>query len=539
MNTNIPRLTQSKTGFYSYRRKIKEAHRHLFEGRRELKKSFDTKDLRHALRLHKDMDRWFDSVLATQGYGIEIAPELAPKQMVVEVVKDLKNRNLHPTDQPRLDATSGAEGFNRFTADILEALPILVSNAKGSVADEEVFEKFEVLKRRGNQFIKLHAYGMEVNRLKKRLQSKYGDIDMLGLMAKPNTRSPKRAWDSSDPDVIKYKIMSGDPDFTPDPTWHHALHSYLKQNLEKPRNADTKRKWEVAVTSLCQRLSMVLPLGMKTRLDALDFTLLQDFVNDTWSNGSTRAKNLATYAAVVANWNKLHRDQAVPNHFADLVKENRVKVEIDSKVRRSFTPNEHAVFMQQLMDSADPEIKTIGLIMETYGAPTGEAACLLRQDVKLSVTTPHLIIRNNKYRVLGKKRLERALPIVEPLLSHLKDYIGNHFTGGNTDLLFPKFGQGRHASGDRSKKLSEFVDNQRPDDDTLLSPYSLRHTFADKYDAAGVSTSKGMYIMGHKSKQSSSVHARYGTGRNIADLVADMKAIVAVKEWGYFEEYDD
>ena len=29
MNTNIPRLIQSKTGFYSYRRKIKEAHRHM------------------------------------------------------------------------------------------------------------------------------------------------------------------------------------------------------------------------------------------------------------------------------------------------------------------------------------------------------------------------------------------------------------------------------------------------------------------------------------------------------------------------------
>ena len=66
------------------------------------------------------------------------------------------------------------------------------------------------------------------------------------------------------------------------------------------------------------------------------------------------------------------------------------------------------------------------------------------------------IIRNNKYRLLGKRRLERAIPIIEPLLSHLKDYIDNHFTGSNTDLLFPKFGEGRHASGDRSKKLSDF-----------------------------------------------------------------------------------
>ena len=121
----------------------------------------------------------------------------------------------------------------------------------------------------------------------------------------------------------------------------------------------------------------------------------------------------------------------------------------------------------------------------------------------------------------------------------MRDYIDNHFTGSGTDLLFPKFGKGRHASGERSKKLSAFVDNQRPDDDELLSPYSLRHTFSDKYDAAGVSRSKGEYIMGHKSEQSNKVHAMYGTGRNVADLVEDMKAIVAVKEWGFFEEYDD
>ena len=150
-----------------------------------------------------------------------------------------------------------------------------------------------------------------------------------------------------------------------------------------------------------------------------------------------------------------------------------------------------------------------------------------------------MVVKNNKYRILGKKRLERAVPIVEPLLSHLKDYIDNHFTGSNPDLLFPQFGEGRHASGDRSKKLSAFVDNQRPDDDALLSPYSLRHTFKDRYQRARVPQDIGEYIFGHNSEQASKVHAKYGTGRGVEDLVKDMKAIVAVKEWGYFEEYDD
>ncbi|MAI19564.1 MAG: hypothetical protein CNE96_09135 [Rhodobacteraceae bacterium MED-G08] len=537
MNTNIPRLTQSKTGFYSYRRKIKEAHRHLFEGKRELKKSFDTKDLRHALRLHKDMDRWFDSILATEGHGLDISPEVAPKQKVVEVIKDLKNRNLHPTDQPKLDVTASPAGFMRFMESITEAIPVILAQDK--LTDEEVFEVFEELKKKGNSFVNLLSYRMEVNSLKKRLQSRYGDVDMVGLMAKPSSRNPKQPWDSGDPDVIKYKIMTGDPELTPDPTWSDAMYAYLKHNLDKPRNADTAQKWKNAVISLCQRLSIALPLGMKTRLDALDFTLLRDFVNDTWSNAATRGKNLRTYAAILNNWNKMYPEQAVINHFSVLVADNNSKEERDTKVRRSFTPDEHAVFMRQLLDNTDPEIKTIGLIMEAYGAPTGEAACLLREDIKLKVETPHLIIRNNKYRVLGKKRLERALPIIEPLLSHLKGYIDNHFTGSGADLLFPRFGSGTHASGDRSKKLSALVENQRPDDDALLSPYSLRHTFTDKYQAASVPQNIGEYIMGHKSKQSNKIHAEYGTGRNVKDLVKHIEAIITVKEWGYFEEYDD
>ena len=126
----IPCLTQTKTGYYGYRRKIKEAHRHLFDGKRELKKSFDPKDLRHALRLHKELDRWFDRVLATQGHGLDIPPEVAPKQKVVEVIKGLKNRNLHPTDQPKLDVTAGPAEFMRFVESITEAIPLIIAQYK-------------------------------------------------------------------------------------------------------------------------------------------------------------------------------------------------------------------------------------------------------------------------------------------------------------------------------------------------------------------------------------------------------------------------
>ena len=43
MQQDIPRLTQTKTGVYGYRRKIKQEHRHLFENKREMSKVLQNK----------------------------------------------------------------------------------------------------------------------------------------------------------------------------------------------------------------------------------------------------------------------------------------------------------------------------------------------------------------------------------------------------------------------------------------------------------------------------------------------------------------
>ena len=44
----------------------------------------------------------------------------------------------------------------------------------------------------------------------------------------------KKVWDNNDPDVIRYKIMTGEMDVTQDPTWSNAMYSYLKEkNLKE------------------------------------------------------------------------------------------------------------------------------------------------------------------------------------------------------------------------------------------------------------------------------------------------------------------
>ena len=95
---------------------------------------------------------------------------------------------------------------------------------------------------------------------------------------------------------------------------------------------------------MCQRLSVVLPKGMETQLKDLDISVLRNFMDDTWSNGSTRQRNIRVYQAVINNWNNLNPDQTVTNHFKAIAKANEPFAEQDSKERRSFTPEEHEIF---------------------------------------------------------------------------------------------------------------------------------------------------------------------------------------------------
>ena len=147
---------------------------------------------------------------------------------------------------------------------------------------------------------------------------------------------------------------------------------------------------------------------------------------------------------------------------------------------------------------------------------------------------PYIWFRNYKERIMGKKRLERIIPLVDPLLGLLMDYL-NGIDLKKTDPIFPIHGVGKHSSSERSKKLNKHIVNMRQDfDDSQLSPYSLRHTFKDRAAMARVPNSVTEYLMGHRSKESSIVHERYGTGLPPQELVEWMTAIQEVQDHGHF-----
>ena len=139
---------------------------------------------------------------------------------------------------------------------------------------------------------------------------------------------------------------------------------------------------------------------------------------------------------------------------------------------------------------------------------------------------------------MGKKRQERIVPLINPLLELLADYLDeNNFH--KADPIFPTYGVGAHSSSDRSKKLNKHILNMRSSfDDRHLTPYSLRHTFKDRAAKAAVPSAVIEYLMGHLTKQSSQTHKDYGTGLPPQELVAYMDDIQKVKTHGHFHGDD-
>ena len=129
---------------------------------------------------------------------------------------------------------------------------------------------------------------------------------------------------------------------------------------------------------------------------------------------------------------------------------------------------------------------------------------------------------------------KRIIPLVDPLLGLLADYLSRAELNRN-EPIFPTYGVGRHSSADRSKKLSKHIVNMRSGfDNSQLSPYSLRHTFKDRAVVAGAPSSVTEYLIGHRTKQSSAINERYGTGLPAQELVKWMIAIQEVMEHGHF-----
>ena len=488
------------------------------------------------------MNEWYEHRIASNGGTDKIEGQL-PRQQVRTVVTDLLERGLHPDDQPEINVHSKPEEISNLLTDTLQVQLLQIQFQDGKISITELNEKVAALNLENTALYKLKKFSSERRKLKETLSYKYLDMERMNAESiDPNIDCdandyvpPQLKWDETDPEVIRYRVMCGE-NLLPDPTWQNALDDYLKRNLTiKLRNPEQIQKHKSATISLAQKLSTAFPKGMNTAMKDVETYMVEEFAAVAWPNYSTRVRNLRTLRAVWRSWDRNNQRQRLEfDPFVTVIQDNQGRIQLHETNRRSFTPDEFQHFYASILNEPNTEIKLIGLIMAYCGAPTGEAGGLQRQDVMVSGEVPYIWFRDHKERIMGKKRLERIIPLVDPLLGLLMDYL-NGIDLKKTDPIFPIHGVGKHSSSERSKKLNKHIVNMRQDfDDSQLSPYSLRHTFKDRAAMARVPNSVTEYLMGHRSKESSIVHERYGTGLPPQELVEWMTAIQEVQDHGHF-----
>ena len=540
---NIPFLTvTAKGGWYGYRRRIPKPVRHLFDNKSEWIKSFKTKSLDIAQLELRKMNEWYEHRIASNGGTDKIEGQL-PRQQVRTVVTDLLERGLHPDDQPEINVHSKPEEISNLLTDTLQMQLLQIQFQDGKISITELNEKVAALNLENTALYKLKKFSSERRKLKETLSYKYLDMERMNAESiDPNIDCdandyvlPQLAWDETDPEVIRYRVMCGE-NLLPDPTWQNALDDYLKRNLTiKLRNPEQIQKHKSATISLAQKLSTAFPKGMNTPMKDVETYMVEEFAAVAWPNYSTRVRNLRTLRAVWRSWDRNNQRQRIEfDPFVTVIQDNQGRIQLHETNRRSFTPQEFKHFYASILNEPNEEIKLIGLIMAYCGAPTGEAGGLQRHDVMVSGKVPYIWFRDHKDRIMGKRRQQRIVPLIEPLLGFLRDYLSTVELNKN-DPIFPTYGVGKHSSSERSKKLNKHIMNMRRDfDDSQLSPYSLRHTFKDRAAMARVPSSVTEYLMGHVSKESSKTHERYGTGLPPKELVDWMTAIQEVQDHGHF-----
>ena len=102
--------------------------------------------------------------------------------------------------------------------------------------------------------------------------------------------------------------------------------------------------------------------------------------------------------------------------------------------------------------------------------------------------------------------------------------------------MFPRYI--KSTSSDKAKVLTPCIENLAGGDDKLTA-YSFRHSFKDRYIAAGVPEGVGQYLFGHVTEASSQVHKDYGGLTRPEQFSDHMAKITNIGHFGYQEQYDD
>ena len=499
MTVKISYLFQSPTGWFEYRRKTPRRLSDYFpKGKqKEWKQALDTKDLTTAQRRWALENTKFEKAKSLAEKLCEKPQELLSVEIIEAANRIVIEAGLHPDQAPTIRPNSPDEQISKFNEDSEiweEKYEILAGIVDDNAIDEEQMRKDYV----------------------------------SGAWGKPDYKIPRKTPYSRDPSTVALEIADGHLKTSLKPTWRDAVEQYIKTNkTDTSREAIKEIRWERKTRQLMERFGHEIG-GMNTNLEDLDRQLIRDWL---WSNfkAATRNRYNNQLSAVINTWNREQRGN-IHNPFSGLSNKKQEKEE--SVDRRSFKPEEWHCYLEQVNMIEDLQLKIISLIMMYTGCRTSEAAGLQVRDIKLSGNMPHVVFRTNTIRRMDKDGLERAVPLLTPVLDALRHY---ELKSENEAPAFPKYGNTKGFDL-VSTKQRQILRQKAKITSLDVTPYSTRHTFKDRGIAAEVYEAEREYMMGHKSDGSSAVHKKYGTMTPPELIFNHIVKIFQTKTWGYYED---
>ena len=511
-------LHESKDGWFSYRRRVPAKLQALLD-KTEVKHAYKTKSKVQALKLHASHHEKVEKEFATaKAYLKGIASQTGatkyqtPSKMHKDVYASLSEKGLLPHQIPMPNSSMSDADQMAWSADHLKYMEA------STLYDADAISYYEYQKALNS--LTFEPFKRFVNQ-REYIRYLEETEDITGL---------------PDHGVVTLKILKGEYS-SPDPTIEDLFNHYIDYSRTKvanvERNAEQQKKLEHDVDRLANLVYSTHPDGKKTLVDELDLTTIDGAFTAQYPRVDTRKRNYTQLSAAVNLWNRRNKKQKIENPFEEL-KDALPKSDPNAKVRRVWHPEEYKHFWDSLKSEADQSNRILGMLMAYAGKAQGETKGLLRDDVVLNHDVPHLRFRDNKIRVIGKKRIQHSLPLVGEMLMELQQYVST-FQGGQFDPLFPSLA--RKGSGDLSKILNKHRREFHPVKDTLFQNYGLRHTFKPRYEEAGISSLNGMYLFGHKTNATSATHDNYAKGlfksEEFKSLRGDMERVMNVTTWNY------
>jgi integrase len=258
-----------------------------------------------------------------------------------------------------------------------------------------------------------------------------------------------------------------------------ALGVWSEKYLESVQHANTRRRYA------CSRVALISFFGEQTQLGHISSAKITEFIrarHEEKVKSATINRDLRFLAQLLK---QAERERYIGRSPFDLGK----FFQNESKDRRKpyiLTWEEQ----EKLLSGAPPRIRVLTVLGVETGMRTGEMLALRWQDINFLQDTLHVV----KSKSAAGVRVVPMTALCKSTLLWWRNLIGPE----HSEWAFPSFSNRRHKlQGGRKAWASALKKAGLP----FFPIYNLRHTFASRMTAAGVSPITIAQMLGHSSSQ--------------------------------------